>query len=249
MLKSLSNKWFSHPLTRLESVRKSITVEPHWPDSLRQLLAYPLPKLTTPIDTLHYLALDFETTGFNPIDNTILSIGTVPLYGYKIEIESSRHVYLNNQHHINPESAVINHIVPEMLLEGDELDQAMEALFEMMRGKVILVHGAIVEKSFIDHYVKNKYGIKELPVVWIDTLKIEKCLTYIKHGELCRYQLTDVREKHGLPCYPAHNALIDSISCAELFLAQMVNIFGDQRHKVNIDDIFNKKTLPRMDFG
>ncbi|GLT15270.1 exonuclease domain-containing protein [Vibrio algivorus] len=244
MFENIKSQLFGHPLTKIEDARKRISINEQWPDGLRQLLSYPVPKLGTPIDSLHYLALDFETTGLNPLKSSILSIGTVPLYKSKIDVEMARHVYLNRSDGISSESAVINHIVPEMLEGGHELDQTMDKLFEMMRGKVVLVHGAVVEKQFIDHYVQQKFGIAQLPIVWIDTLKIEKCLTYIQHPETCSYQLTDVRLKHHLPAYPAHNALIDAISCAELYLAQIVNIFGHREHEIKLEEIFNKQTVP-----
>lgn len=244
MFKHIKSQLFGHPLTRIESLRKQISIDAQWPDGLRQLLSYPVPKLGTSLNSLHYLSLDFETTGLSPEKNQILSIGTVPMLHSKIDVEMARHVYLNRSEGINPETAVINHIVPEMLEGGHELDQTMDKLFEMMRGKVVLVHGSMVEKQFIDHYVWKKFGLKQLPVVWIDTLKIEKALTYIQHPESCSYQLSAVREKHHLPIYPSHNALIDAISCAELFLAQVVNIFGNQSEPIKIEDIFNKHTAP-----
>ncbi|RCS69984.1 exonuclease domain-containing protein [Vibrio casei] len=244
MLDHIKFQLFGHPLTHIENARKRISIDSQWTDSLRQLLSYPTLKLGMPVYSLHYLALDFETTGLNPEKDHILSIGTVPMFNSKIDIGMARHVYLNRSEGINSESAVINHIVPEMLEGGHELDQAMDKLFAMMRGKVVLVHGAVVEKQFIDHYVQQKFGIVQLPVIWIDTLKIEKALTYIQHPESCSYQLSDVREKHHLPVYPAHNALIDAISCAELFLAQLINIFGNKGKPIKIEDIFNKHTIP-----
>lgn len=244
MFEHIKSQLFGHPLAHTENIRKRISIDTQWPNGLRQLLSYPVPKLGVSVDSLHYLSLDFETTGLNPHKDHILSIGTVPMFNSKIDIGMAMHVYLNRSEGINSESAVINHIVPEMLENGYELDQTMDKLFEMMRGKVVLVHGAVVEKQFIDYYVQQKFGIDQLPVVWIDTLKIEKALTYIQHPETCSYQLSDVREKHHLPIYPAHNALIDAISCAELFLAQLTNIFGNRDKPINIEDIYNKHTAP-----
>ena len=60
-----------------------------------------------------------------------------------------------------------------------------------------------------------------LPVV--DTMDIEKkrllrTQDHIKPGEL---RLAECRSRYNLPAYPAHNALMDSLSAAELLLAQL----------------------------
>ena len=60
-----------------------------------------------------------------------------------------------------------------------------------------------------------------LPVV--DTLEIEKVKLlrqqdHIKKGEL---RLAECRSRYNLPAYPAHNALMDALSSAELLLAQI----------------------------
>lgn len=233
----------THPLQKLEQVRRDIVIQQDWPDSLRHLLSYPLPKPNSAINGFHFLALDFETTGIEAEDNSILSIGCVNVFESKIEIDSAEHTYLNTSCGIKPESAIINHIVPEMLLEGNELDLAMERLFEKMRGKAILVHGAMIEKSFVDFYVHSRFGLKTLPILWIDTLKIEKHLAFRQNPEFCQLQLSDVRKKYHLPAYPSHNALIDSISCAELFLAQMVNIFGRNWKQEEIGHLCTQKML------
>lgn len=229
---------FTQPLLQLESVRKSITTNPDWPDSLKSLLNHPIPTQNTVVDDLQYLAIDFETTGIEATENSILSMACINLFQSKIDMSSAEHTYLNTLSQINAESAVINHIVPEMLLEGNQLDVAMALLFERMHGKVLLVHGAVIEKSFIDKYVNERFGIKQLPVVWIDTLKIEKCLVYRQDEEIDSLQLSDVRKKYRLPAYPAHNALIDSIACAELFLAQMTHIFGDDWRGEKLSEIY-----------
>lgn len=240
MLKFFKIPKLNEPLVKLEGLRKSIAVKEEWPDSLRHLLSYPLPKPDTAIDALHFLAIDFETTGIEARDNSILSIGCIDMFQSKIDIVSSEHTYLKAPSDIKAESAVINHIVPEMLIGGNEIDLVMERLFEKIRGKIVLVHGAMIEKSFIDHYVHTKFGLKTLPIVWVDTLKIEKCLAFNQSHETSLLQLSDVRMKYHLPTYPAHNALIDSISCAELFLAQMVNIFGISWKDKTLAEIYVK---------
>ena len=45
-------------------------------------------------------------------------------------------------------------------------------------------------------------------------------------------RLVSIREKRGFPAYEAHNALVDSLATAEVFLAQLKDLFGNKRATV-----------------
>ncbi|MGB2079979.1 MAG: exonuclease domain-containing protein, partial [Vibrio sp.] len=181
---------------------------------------------------------DLETTGLDASQDMILSLGGVDISCGKIDLKTGVHEYVNGHQEIKAESAVINHILPKMLEEGKQLDEVMDLLFHKMLGKVVLVHGKVVEKSFLDHYVNTHYQLPFLPVVWIDTLCIEKHLTYQQSDGGHDYQLDSLRHKYHLPKYPAHNALIDSIACGELFMAQLSHIFKADKPKVTVGDVY-----------
>ncbi|MEI8634577.1 hypothetical protein P4S72_26265 [Vibrio sp. PP-XX7] len=127
---------------------------------------------------------------------------------------------------MNASSASINQIVPDALKDGLDLDDAMSQLFTQLAGKIPLVHGACIERAFIDAYFQQRFGIASAPCLWVDTLKIEKMLTYSGKTNLNRsFQLQDVRSDYRLPNYSAHSAAIDALSAAELFIAQVKSIF------------------------
>lgn len=87
----------------------------------------------------------------------------------------------------------------------------------------------MIEAAFVDEYLTQKYGVSDLPVMWLDTLAIEKsmALAVNKDAEI-DVRLSETRKRYGLPEYNGHEALIDAIATAELFLAQSTRLFNKQ---------------------
>ena len=218
---------YFHPLAQLERARQTRLAESNLPDAVRELISEPYPHPEAKLHDLEFLVFDLETTGLNPEQDRILSIGFLQIQQFRVDIQSSSHTYVKSDTDIKAESAVINHIVPEMLTEGLSLDEAMDNLFRAMKGKVLIAHGTMVEKEFIDNYLQQRYGIEPLPLIWLDTLAMEKSLMRNQNDtQTGDYRLSAVRERHNLPPYLAHNALADSIATGELFLVLIKIIFG-----------------------
>lgn len=220
---------YIHPLTKLQREREALIKSKKCPQELLFLFEEPIPEIETEITKINYLSIDFETTGLNSMMDNILSVGAVPIDDYTICLEKAWHHFVAKQD-IKEETAVINHIVPQMLDNADTLDEVMFNLFKMMQGRAIIAHGAMIEKRFISYYLAIRYKMKSFPLLWLDTLKIEQSFMVIQDpNEAPNFQLNYVREKnYHLPEYIAHNALIDSISAGELFLAQMHRLFGKE---------------------
>ncbi|MCG6200696.1 3'-5' exonuclease [Psychromonas antarctica] len=197
---------------------------------LKDNLMQPLPDKNTLFQVLPFLVVDFETTGFDVETNDIISIGWVEISNMQIDVASQKHLYINNGKQINHETAVINHIVPQMVSHGVTLEEAINTLLHHSKNKILVVHGKTIEKRFIDFYAQNSLGLPELPLIWIDTLIIEKW-HLLKIGAQFSQdnRLSSVRKRYNLPQYTAHNALIDSIAAAELLLAQMAHIYRDRK--------------------
>ncbi|MFT2097851.1 exonuclease domain-containing protein [Marinomonas sp. 2405UD66-6] len=224
-MKNLFNRF--HPIHQLEKKRAALVEEGKLPKPIAELLSEPYPLPETKLNELEFLVFDLETTGLDPKKDRILSIGHLKIHNMLVDISTSVHTYIKAEKYVKPEAAVINHIVPEMLSEGQLFDEAMHDLFRAMKGKILIAHGTVVEKSFIDAYVKLRYGLDSLPLLWLDTLILEKSLLRNKNDTgTGDYQLAAVRERHNLPPYLAHNALADSIATGELFLVLVKIIYG-----------------------
>ncbi|TEW53347.1 3'-5' exonuclease [Psychromonas sp. RZ22] len=217
---------YFHPLNKLKREREAYLAKYKLPDNLKALLLAPLPELDDDIFSLDYLSVDFETSGFEPKTDSLLSVGYLPLIKQQLILSQAEETFIFCAEHINAETAVINHIVPEMLEQGLPLKVVMDELLAKFVGKVILVHGSIVEKSFLNYYIEQEYGLPPLPLLWVDTLQIEKSLhMYKNNSETADFRLGSIRERHNLPEYSAHGALVDSLATGELYLALLKLLF------------------------
>lgn len=209
-----------HPLARLDRERTKVDQHPTMPKILTQLITELEFNLDTEMKEMEYLVLDLETTGLHAESDLILSIGWLSISNNKIDLGKAVHLYIDEESQIDPETAVINHITPQMLKEGVPLHDAMYMLFEAAKGKVIVAHACSVEKAFIDHYIQQHFGLLPLPIVWLDTLAIEKKMAASRNNHDIDLSLSQTRARYQLPEYNNHDALIDALATAELLLAQ-----------------------------
>lgn len=196
------------------------------PDYLKTFYQRELPNANSFIDKCHFTSIDFETTGIDPNKDYVLSIGGICLRKGAIDFTTSFHYYVNNSKFIKKDSAVINHITPEQLEQGKEPVTAMIELLDKISGGLVLMHCMYIETNFI----KSTLGLRKkdpLPFISLDTMAIERQLHHDASVEDVR--LSAIRERRGFPAYEAHNALVDSLATAEVFLAQEKDVFKNKR--------------------
>ena len=227
-MKSLFN--YFHAINHLKRKRERYISKHKLPDNIKALLSAPLPELDSDLFKLDYIALDFETTGFHPEQDHLLSVGYLPLSNQQLIISEAVETFIKSSEKVKPETAVINHIVPEMLEKGSPLHEVMDTFFGALKGKVLIAHGCSIERRFIDYYIAKHYQLPPLPLLWVDTLTIEKSLTMHKGNQKSSdFRLASTRARHGLPEYSAHGALIDALATGELYLALLKKRFCGEK--------------------
>lgn len=206
---------------RLHAARQRCLQQASLSPALRALFSSPLPSPDTPFSTLPMLAFDFETTGLDAEQDRILSVGCLNVQNAIITPQEGMHRYILDDRAVKAQTAVINHITPEMLTQGEALDEVMDNLFWRLVDRVPVVHGRRVEQQFILHYLRQRYGCTDFPVLWIDTLATEQRRRAFSQGDPGDVRLSTLRKQYHLPDYPAHHALYDALATAELLLAQV----------------------------
>ncbi|WP_261818105.1 3'-5' exonuclease [Vibrio gallicus] len=227
---------YFHPVEHLKREQKAWKEKGMIPQLFGDLVTGITPEIATTAWELDYIVLDFETTGLDSKQDRILSIGWVILSDRKIDLASAEHYYINQESLVKPETAVINHITPQMLDDGISIHEAMMAFFEAARGKIVVAHGCIVETRFILQYLKEHYHMPELPLWWVDTMCIEKNMAKARQQQDIDVTLASSRARYGLPEYSCHNALIDAVATAELLMAQCMRL--EPKHDVQFGYIY-----------
>lgn len=188
---------------------------------VRDFLATPFPTANLPLTALPLLAIDLETTGLDPTDDRILSIGFVPVDGDSIVLSGAQHVLIcPDEASSVGASATFHGITDDALTAGMSLREALEITLAALQGQVLLAHYAQVEVEFITRACQQVFGAAPVfPVA--DTMQLGHDLVLHRHGAVPRgsLRLWALRRSFGLPTYKAHHALGDALACAELYLA------------------------------
>ncbi|ADU65415.1 3'-5' exonuclease [Desulfurispirillum indicum] len=224
------------------------TTAPDWPTRLRALAAKARDQRLqafygagvvdgdTPISQVPLLALDFETTGFDPKRHGIVSIGLVPMSLQRIRCAEARHWIVKPRVQLESQSIVVHGITHSDVATAPDLARILDELLEAMAGHVMVVHHRGIERSFLDAALKARIGEGiQFPV--IDTMELEARLHRQKPpGLLARLlgrkpvsiRLAASRARCNLPHYRPHHALTDALATAELLQAQIAHHFSPE---------------------
>jgi len=230
----VKNALFNY-LTGYEAKRKRLLKKA--PEgALKDFLSVPFPDLSTPINKLPILALDFETTGLDAKADKLLSVGFVAMEQEQIKLNTCYHQIIKTKEQLEESNVIIHHITDEQKDRGEKLRIVIEALLKALAGKIMLVHFARIERQFLTQACLELYGMApEFPI--IDTLviakrQLDKRDVAYDPSEL---RLSNLRHKYQLPDHHGHNALNDAIATAELLLAQINN--RPKADKIQLKDL------------
>ncbi|TNE78235.1 MAG: hypothetical protein EP334_05165 [Gammaproteobacteria bacterium] len=196
--------------------------------AMQAYLETELPDLRKDVHRARYLAVDLEMTGLDATTDHILSIGFVPVDKLNVNLSGACHRLISSDLGVG-QSAVIHGIHDRDIDAAGSLREALDALLVALRGRVMLLHCASLDMAFLQQACQNLYGIPLLVPV-VDTMALEdqrlQRNSNGQHGQSLR--LSESRQRYNLPDYYAHNALVDAVATAELFLAQVSHRFGSQ---------------------
>lgn len=213
------NQLFGYETRRKRKLKKA----PAGP--VKDFLSVPFPSPDTPVNKTPILAVDFETTGLEAAKDQILSIGHIDISNNDILLSSAYHQIVCTEGELSEENVAIHQIMDDIKSAGDAIESAMHELLLALAGKVMLVHFAKIEQTFLQETCKQLYGMA--PVFpMIDTLMLAK--RRMERNSLpfppSALRLFNLREAHKLPRYNAHNALSDALATAELFFAEVAEM-------------------------
>lgn len=200
---------------------------------LRRYLETPSPAGSTPVGELPLLAVDVETTGLDARRDRVLAVGFVPVNGNKIVLGGAGSVVVRSDVDDDDgvgQSATVHGLTDDEVAEGVPVERALDLLFDALTGRVLLAHYSQIEIDFLGALCRRTYGVHP-PLVAVDTLGLQRRamgagidmgFTADPHPDDLR--LWGARELYGLPRYRAHDALVDAVACAELYLAQVAEL-------------------------
>lgn len=198
-------------------------------------LEVPFPAPDTPLTDLPLLAIDLETTGLDPEQDHILSIGFIPVDGLAIPTGKAVEIIVRQDAEVG-QSAAFHGITDDEIAAGTPIRDALAATLEALQGRVLLAHHADIEVGFLKAACRREFGSEPTFVV-VDTLKLAIDLLMSGDDDVPprRLRLSALRGQFGLPRYRAHNALVDALACGELYLALTAELGKTKLRQVAAD--------------
>jgi DNA polymerase-3 subunit epsilon len=192
---------------------------------MKAFYSSPFPDKNSLINQVEIVAIDFETTGLDLSKDHVISIGTVDIVNLGVQLKSTFHQLISSDINLPETSVVIHQITDNALTEGEKIETVLPQLLEHLTGKVLLAHNAKVEVGFLNRMCQDLYDTKFImPVIdtqFLARRSFKRNNTEFKSNDL---RLFNLRESMGMPAFKAHNALMDAIATAELFLALVCKI-------------------------
>ncbi len=170
---------------------------------------------------VEFLVVDCETSALEPSNGELLSIGWVVIKQQRIHLGTAEQ-YLFSPKETVGQSAVIHQLRDCDFNEGVDADWIMQRFLQAATGRVLVFHHAALDLAFLNRLSMTCCGAPLLMPV-VDTLLVEQRQMLRRHQPMHSHslQLAECRSRYHLPVQAAHDALLDALSTAELFLAQV----------------------------
>lgn len=215
------------------------TVEPPaWYQFYGGLHSMP-PAPNTPIDQLSFTLIDVETTGLNPRQDRLLSIGALHIRGRKIILEDALELYLDPPEGRKRTRAISIHgLLPgskNRLYVGEE--NAIKQLLDFVGNDILVGHHLGFDISILNKAL-IKLSAPRLKNKIVDTAKLAERLSpnsYPPRPD--QYQLDHLCRKYQIPLSDRHTALGDCFITGILLLKLLHELEMNMKRGLVLRDV------------
>lgn len=175
-------------------------------------------ELSNDIDTVRFVVLDTETTGFDYTTDRILCIGAIVLQNNTIPINGSFEVFIQQEHY-DQSTAKIHGILKEFVIDRPTELEALQQFLEFLGDSIIIAHHTIFDITMINRALERN-GLPELKNRTLDTAVLYK-KTLLVSNLLERkenYSLDELADKFDISKKDRHTAMGDAYITAIAFL-------------------------------
>jgi DNA polymerase-3 subunit epsilon len=170
------------------------------------------------IDSIRFVVLDTETTGFDYVNDRILCIGAIVLQNNRIPIQESIEIYIQQEHY-NQSTAHIHGILRASVLNRPNELEALQQFMDFLGDSIIVAHHSMFDINMINKALERS-GLPTLQNKALDTAVLYK-KTLLNSPLLERkdsYSLDDLADKFDISKKDRHTAMGDAYITAIAFL-------------------------------
>ncbi|GGC07400.1 3'-5' exonuclease [Marinobacterium zhoushanense] len=164
------------------------------------------------------VSLDCETTSLEVGQAEILSIGAVRIQGKKVKTSDRLDIRLKPPASLSGESIKVHKIRASDLVDGIELEDALEQLLNFIGNRPILGYYVNYDIRVIDKFLRPLYGFG-LPNKAIELSHVYHDIIKWKHvGGDVDLRFDTIASKLDIPIIQRHTALGDAITVALMYV-------------------------------
>jgi DNA polymerase-3 subunit epsilon len=171
----------------------------------------------TPWRKAHYCVVDLELSGLDQRNDEIISFAAVPIDAGRVVAGSALYGLCRPTRPLTEQSVLIHGIRTVDLADAPPFDEAIRPLITAMAGRVLVVHVAWVERSFLGRAFASQGLHLRGPI--LDTCELGKLLALTRHQPPAPRALDELARSLYLPVHRPHHALGDALTTAQVFLA------------------------------
>lgn len=168
--------------------------------------------LMTPLHELEVVVFDLETTGFNPAQDEILSIGAVRGIGGQMDEQDEFYTLVKPKRPIPEKITQLTGITNEHAATGLPLADALQEFLRYIHHRVLIAHSSGHDKQFLNAALWQTSRVRLTHRV-LDTMMLAR---WLKPG-LESYGLDEVLKEYDIEITQRHHALEDSRMTAKLW--------------------------------
>jgi len=213
---------------------------PYW-DAYRQYFTHTSPPRTA-IRSLRFVVLDTETTGLDPTQAHLLSIGAVAVRDQKIMIADRFEAFLP-QSAATPknDSIKVHGILPKHAQGTTHTTDYLLSLLDFLRDSILVGHHIAFDYAILNKAFQQQLG-GQLMNTTLDTVQLAKRLAAAPLGHTnhapAHFSLDALCRQYKIPIQGRHTALGDALLTAILFLKLIGRL--EQRGIKTYKDLFSR---------
>lgn len=211
--------------------------EKNYPDFWLEYLAHFKKKKKGDIQNTRFVAFDTETTGFDKIEDRVLSIGAVAIIGKTIPVNDTLELYLK-QDVFKAETVKIHGIIRNGSEEKISELEALKVFLDYIKDAVLIAHHASFDRAMINNMLV-RHGMGKLKNHFIDTgVLYKKSLHIIYKDNTKPYTLDYLCSELNVQPIDRHTATGDALITALVFLKLLARL--DKRKHLNWGYLLNR---------
>ncbi len=161
------------------------------------------------------MVVDVETTGLDPGQDVILTIGAVAIEALSIDLKQSFDVTLRQPVALESDNVLLHGVSPQAVAAGDDPAAALRSFAGFARGAPLVAFRGRFDKAMLEAGVRRHLGASvDLPMSDAE----DWFLAFAADPHQPKLEFDDWLARYGLEVGQRHNACADAMATAELAL-------------------------------